>query len=629
MNEIDLMKPDDIETEESNETDLKELFLEAMERYEESKEALAKIHKLFEEDIKFGIGGDQWDARIADLRQRDGLPTVTNNYLFPFIRNIVNEYKMNEYSIKANPVDNGSDVEKAKIINGLLKHIEYSSDAQSAYETALQSAVAGGLGAFRVVPRTVDLDDVDLFIERIEDPTTVLFDPNTRRADFSDMDYCFFLNVIHEKKFKEDFPGKDCSGIDNMDWKNGKNITIAEYWWKVGEKVYQAIMNGKEILYYNEDYPGKHIPFCIVVGESYSIKGKKEYKGIVRDAKSSQIFANLWQSEIASYLGTAQKAQWLCTPDQVDGLEEMWTEGNLINSPYILYNHKDGTPMPTRVAPASPAAGYIDAANRAVEDIKRMTGIMDSSVGVPINQQSGKAISQIQAQANISSYTYMNSIKRAQRYAGIILVDLLKHYYTNADVKAIVGEDGNQQVVKINQPFIGEDGTVKEYDLTTGKFDIVISEGPSYTSQRQERLTNILEFLRINPQVAAISGDIVADLLEIPELADRLKNTLDPKIVGKQQQINPQQIKMEMQQRDQMIEQLTEALNKETAIANELESKQQIEIQKLQMQLEAEREKNIRDNETRLKIAEMNNLVKLSTTNEKESLNSYNNNDLI
>lgn len=629
MNEIDLMKPDDIETEESNETDLKELFLEAMERYEESKEALAKIHKLFEEDIKFGIGGDQWDARIADLRQRDGLPTVTNNYLFPFIRNIVNEYKMNEYSIKANPVDNGSDVEKAKIINGLLKHIEYSSDAQSAYETALQSAVAGGLGAFRVVPRTVDLDDVDLFIERIEDPTTVLFDPNTRRADFSDMDYCFFLNVIHEKKFKEDFPGKDCSGIDNMDWKNGKNITIAEYWWKVGDKVYQAIMNGKEILYYNEDYPGKHIPFCIVVGESYSIKGKKEYKGIVRDAKSSQIFANLWQSEIASYLGTAQKAQWLCTPDQVDGLEEMWTEGNLINSPYILYNHKDGTPMPTRVAPASPAAGYIDAANRAVEDIKRMTGIMDSSVGVPINQQSGKAISQIQAQANISSYTYMNSIKRAQRYAGIILVDLLKHYYTNADVKAIVGEDGNQQVVKINQPFIGEDGTVKEYDLTTGKFDIVISEGPSYTSQRQERLTNILEFLRINPQVAAISGDIVADLLEIPELADRLKNTLDPKIVGKQQQINPQQIKMEMQQRDQMIEQLTEALNKETAIANELESKQQIEIQKLQMQLEAEREKNIRDNETRLKIAEMNNLVKLSTTNEKESLNSYNNNDLI
>lgn len=628
MNEIDLEKPD-IETEESNETDLKELFLEAMERYEESKEALAKIHKLFEEDIKFGIGGDQWDARIADLRQRDGLPTVTNNYLFPFIRNIVNEYKMNEYSIKANPVDNGSDVEKAKIINGLLKHIEYSSDAQSAYETALQSAVAGGLGAFRVVPRTVDDSDVDLFIERIEDPTTVLFDPNTRRADFSDMDYCFFLNVIHEKKFKEDFPGKDCSGIDNMDWKNGKNITIAEYWWKVGDKVYQAIMNGKEILYYNEEYPGKHIPFCIVVGESYSIKGKKEYKGIVRDAKSSQIFANLWQSEIASYLGTAQKAQWLCTPDQVDGLEEMWTEGNLINSPYILYNHKDGTPMPTRVAPASPAAGYIDAANRAVEDIKRMTGIMDSSVGVPINQQSGKAISQIQAQANISSYTYMNSIKRAQRYAGIILVDLLKHYYTNADVKAIVGEDGNQQVVKINQPFIGEDGTVKEYDLTTGKFDIVISEGPSYTSQRQERLTNILEFLRINPQVAAISGDIVADLLEIPELADRLKNTLDPKIVGKQQQINPQQIKMEMQQRDQMIEQLTEALNKETAIANELESKQQIEIQKLQMQLEAEREKNIRDNETRLKIAEMNNLVKLSTTNEKESLNSYNNNDLI
>lgn len=628
MNEIDLEKPD-IETEESNETDLKELFLEAMERYEESKEALAKIHKLFEEDIKFGIGGDQWDARIADLRQRDGLPTVTNNYLFPFIRNIVNEYKMNEYSIKANPVDNGSDVEKAKIINGLLKHIEYSSDAQSAYETALQSAVAGGLGAFRVVPRTVEDSDVDLFIERIEDPTTVLFDPNTRRADFSDMDYCFFLNVIHEKKFKEDFPGKDCSGIDNMDWKNGKNITIAEYWWKVGEKVYQAIMNGKEILYYNEEYPGKHIPFCIVVGESYSIKGKKEYKGIVRDAKSSQIFANLWQSEIASYLGTAQKAQWLCTPDQVDGLEEMWTEGNLINSPYILYNHKDGTPMPTRVAPASPAAGYIDAANRAVEDIKRMTGIMDSSVGVPINQQSGKAISQIQAQANISSYTYMNSIKRAQRYAGIILVDLLKHYYTNADVKAIVGEDGNQQVVKINQPFIGEDGTVKEYDLTTGKFDIVISEGPSYTSQRQERLTNILEFLRINPQVAAISGDIVADLLEIPELADRLKNTLDPKIVGKQQQINPQQVQMEMQQRDQMIEQLTEALNKETAIANELEGKQQLEIQKLQMQLEAEREKNIRDNETRLKIAEMNNLVKLSTTNEKESLNSYNNNDLI
>jgi hypothetical protein len=57
------------------------------------------------------------------------------------IRQVVNDARQNKPSIKVHPVDDKADVETAEVINGLIRNIEVSSNADVAYDTATECAV--------------------------------------------------------------------------------------------------------------------------------------------------------------------------------------------------------------------------------------------------------------------------------------------------------------------------------------------------------------------------------------------------------------------------------------------------------------------------------------------------------
>ena len=73
----------------------------------------------------------------------------TINKLAPIIRQVVNDARQNKPSITIRPQDSKADVETAEVLSGLVRNIESSSNADIAYDTAVENAVSGGFGYMR------------------------------------------------------------------------------------------------------------------------------------------------------------------------------------------------------------------------------------------------------------------------------------------------------------------------------------------------------------------------------------------------------------------------------------------------------------------------------------------------
>ena len=137
------------------------------------------------EDIRFAKLSEQWPEAILKQREIEQRPCLTINKMPAFIRQVVNDSRQNKPSIKVHPVDDNADRETAEVINGLIRNIEYSSNADVAYDTAVECAVTAGFGYFRVGMDYAydDAFDMDLTIERINNPFSVYGDPNSTAAD--------------------------------------------------------------------------------------------------------------------------------------------------------------------------------------------------------------------------------------------------------------------------------------------------------------------------------------------------------------------------------------------------------------------------------------------------------------
>jgi hypothetical protein len=101
-----------------------------------------------------------------------------------------------------------------------------------------------------------------------------------------------------------------------------------------------------------------------------------------------------------------------------------------------------------------------------------------------------------------------------------------------------------------------QQGVMKLYDLTVGKYDVTCEVGPSYTTKREESAEQMMNFVQSFPQAAPMIGDLIAKNLDWPgadDIADRLKAMLPTQAAGQNPQL--QQMQQQMQQMDQQARQ--------------------------------------------------------------------------
>jgi len=110
-------------------------------------------------------------------------------------------------------------------------------------------------------------------------------------------------------------------------------------------------------------------------------------------------------------------------------------------------------------------------------------------------------------------------------------------------IARIIGEDGEVNTVKINpmqqepvKKIVDQAGIVIEkiYNPGVGKYDVMVTTGPSYMTKRQEALEAMAQLLQGNPQLWAVAGDLFIKNMDWPgaqEMAKRFAKTIDPKLM--------------------------------------------------------------------------------------------------
>lgn len=628
----------------------KEKLLEtARERFRLAEEAERRIREVALDDLKFRAG-EQWPQQMKMERELDHRPCLVINRIPQFIRQITNDQRQNRPSIKVYPVDDKGDVETAKIYQGLIRHIEYNSGADAAYDTAFEGAAIKGFGYFRIITDYVDPTsfEQEILIKRIRNHFTVYIDPNSKEPDGSDMNWAFIFEDVPKDDYKAEYGESELAGMDDWSsigdaykgWVTKSTCRIAEYFYKEFqeidicqiesgasiakselEQLYPegipdgliiqerrakvpvikwCKINGLEILEETE-WPGRWIPIIPVYGDELDVDGEVIREGVIRHAKDSQRMYNYWKSTETETIALAPKAPFIVAEGQIPReYEPLWKTANKKSHAFLPYKPTDHkgqlVPPPQRNSFEPPVAAITNASLHAAEDLKATTGIYDAALGAKSNETSGVAIQRRNQQAQTSNYHLIDNLTRSIRHCGRILVDLIPKIYDTARAARIIGEEGEQEVIRINEEFEHR-GRKVHYNLGVGKYDVVVETGPSFATKRQEAAVSMEGLAKAYPQIMQVAGDLMVKNMDWPgasEIAERLKKTLPPGIAeDKDKKPIPPEVQAQLSQMDQMIAALTEQLQAATETINtkklELESKERIEFAKLETQLELEK----------------------------------------
>jgi len=487
---------------------------DALELFDLCVSSDSENRSLADEDIRFVKLREQWPEPVRRQREIEGRPCLTIDQLGSVVRQVVNDSRLNKPSIKVKPVDSKADPKTAEILGGLIRNIEYSSNADVAYDTAIDYAVTSGRGYFRINAQYASDDtfDQDLIIERISDPMTVYGDPYSTAADSSDWNHAFVLDTISEDEYEKRFKGKDVVSWDALaslqnDWYDGERATIAEYWCRKEVESYAVMLSTGEVVQADEmpelqsvyseglpqldpmtgqqvgwlqepvlvmavrtikshkvtqyimngkeiletvDWPGKYIPIVPVYGEDFVADGKRWFSGAIRAAKDAQRMKNYWRSTTTELVALAPKAPWV-GPEQAFQGEDA-EKWETANSESWAYLSYKGNVPPQRQPFSGVPAGALQESLNATDDIKSITGIHDASLGARSNETSGRAILARQREGDVSTFHYIDNLARAIRHAGRILIDLIPHFYSVSRVIRILNPEGEAETVRVGSP---------------------------------------------------------------------------------------------------------------------------------------------------------------------------------
>jgi hypothetical protein len=608
-----------------------DILATAKKRYKLAEEAEREIRCEAKVDLEFAAG-NQWDSYDRTQRNASGgsgqggrRPCLVFNKLKGPLNMIANEARMNPPSIEVLPVDSTSDPETAKVLEGMIRHIQYVSKADQVYETSLEQSTKGSFSYFKVSTQYCGNKtfNQELRIEGVQNQFNVLTDPFAKQPDRSDMMWAFELEWYSREDYREEFGDTEIvqmnwfDGCQNPapDWIATEGVLVARYWyveievktlvaieWPDGKITNEYVdelpdelppgmqyatgddgkrieredhirhikmcrLNGVEILD-KTDWKGQWIPVLVTLGEEMYIDNKRYLFSLIRFARDPQKLYNFYRSSEAETVMLGTKAPWIGVKGAFK--DPRWATANIVPWAYLEYEPidiaGDPAPPPQRQIAEPPIQALSIGAAQAADDIKATTSVFDASLGARSNETSGVAIRQRQSQTGLTNFHFIDNLNRAILQCGAILCDLIPKIYDTPREVRILGEDMKEEIVKVNQRFMDDRGQERCYDLTNGKYDVRLRIGPDFKTDQEKTETILTELVRAYPAIMQVAGDIVFDNLNFKgaeKIAERLRKALPP---GMAEDVKAKPAELLVQQNQQMaqtIEQLTAILNKQ------------------------------------------------------------------
>lgn len=551
--------------------DKEALHKEMLDRHQYARDYWRNQYRLAEQDMEFAFMPDtQWDEWMAQTRA--GRPMYTVNKLRQAMKQITNDQRQNRPQAKVRAVED-SDSDLAEIRQGLIRNIDQTSEADRARDTAFQFAVGGGYGVWRVNYGYEDDGGFDMVIrkEEIANPYTVVFDPAAKSKDRRDARFAFVDSTWARSAFRAKWPDAQLVSVDDCgeihrNWFQEEEVTVSEYWYKTSEtytlvlmsngasydeaqiadvldemaqagitvqrsrkatreKVWQCIVSGAEILEGPNEWAGRFIPLVPVWGEILNLGGKETFFGAVRFGKDAQRMYNYERSTFIEVLSDQPYSPFMAPAESLAGYEGQWNSLKTKRPPVLLYKADPALPnagKPSREPTAQFPAALAQAAAISSDDIKAATGIYDASLGARSNETSGRAILARQREGDVANFDYIDNLSYAMKYDFEITNDLITKIYDTERQIRIIGEDGAEKVIRVNQAVVdqqtGREVTLN--DLSQGRFDIAVTIGPSYTTQRMEAAEAMMQLSNDPSPLGMVAKYGFIKSLDMPGLED-------------------------------------------------------------------------------------------------------------
>lgn len=558
------------------------------------------------DDKKFAVG-EQWDPQV--IRDRDGLPCLVINNIPQFTAQLVGDWRESRKAVKVLP-SNDEDVDIASIRGDLIRSIEAQSRAARVYDSAFESVVQCGDGAFRVSVEYArdDVFDQDIYIRPIEDCLSVVWDRFSVDPTGRDARRVFVNDRIPKKEFREKYGETPPDALEDSStlqdtltaagWEDNESYQISEYWRLIERKKVLGLFEGGQTFEINDgnkealftkygipvrtrtswctyaqmhlvtgfailagpfEYKINRVPIIRMTGRVTNIAGRRIRYGLVRFMKDAARLKNFWRSVAAEQLGYAPKAKWIAPESAVEGREDAFRKAHLSRDPLLVYN--DGAEAPPEMIPPPPVeASLLNEAAINAQDMKDVTGLHDASLGIKSNETSGRAIMARQREGDVANLTFHDNGNASVLEAGDVINQLIPQIYDSTRTLRLLGEDETVKFVRVNDPM-----DPSQVDLSVGQFDVALSTGTSYTTRRVEAGQAMMEAIQVYPELMGIAGDLIVKSQDWPgaeKLAERLKKTIPPQFLEEGEEgglgITPQQLQEMQMQMQEMAKKLQE-----------------------------------------------------------------------
>lgn len=547
----------------------RKILREAQDRLRKAMDEDEENRRLAKDDLEFvAVDGKQWPEQIKAEREAEGRPCITMNKMSAFIDQVVGDQRMNRPSIRVVPVDSQADVKVAKILSGWIKHVQQISKSDVAIDHGFEHAVACGYGAWRVTTRysSNSAFEQEAYIEVIENALAVFWGKHVE-YDCSDAMYCFIVSDMDRDEFKDKYKVEPMSFNSAGDqfiegWATKNTVRVAEYFVKVpvmktiyllqdgrvvekpspedavarmrkvqSFKIMWYLLTGDKVLESKEWLGKKYIPVVPVWGKEFNVAGKRRIRGLIRNAKDAQRMYNYWASLDTEVIALQPKVPYILTPKQIAGHEDQWKEAHRKNYPYLLANaDKDAPGWPHRESPPQASSAFVEKLRETDQEIRDTIGLQKASLGMQSNERSGAAIRERKKEGDVGTFAFIDNLSRSLEHTGRILVDIAPALLDTERVVRLGLDDGDFEFATVN--IMAPDGSILN-DLSVGTYDVVVTVGPSFTTQRTEARQSMQEFIQYYPDAAPIIGDLYAKSMDWPEaeqVANRLAFLLPPEI---------------------------------------------------------------------------------------------------
>lgn len=549
--------------------------------------------------------GDQWNEFVTAAGE-SGRPEAVFNMIDNFKNAIVNPFLARPFDISytiESTQDNSVDA-----INEWVRGLQNEWQTKNAIETGLIASVECGRGFFYVT----NTDDNRIGVFAVDDPTMVMFDPNSTEINGSDAETCAVVEYITKSKAKAKYGEKYDEDVrkdflpnlgENFNPQEDMSVIINFYELKTEYQEVQTELGVEKIevktvlftkfldgnVVQQVSLPLNHIPVVPICGTKTWIEKHRTFVGITHKLRYPQMVINYAVRQLMERLARTPKSQLIIGKTALQGNERYYENADKNLSPLLPYN--DFTSGGQKIDPPV----RFDNSVQCDDIIKIVQGQMDlmaSIVGMPLSGVASSLGAEETAESillrtkstesNVSHFT--EHAKQSVKQLGVVLLEFYTMYHP---------------------------------EIAQG-LRVVVGAGPEAITSKMEARRQLLALSQLYPEdmkpVIAYGITKTLDNIEISSVSSMLAKLLPPEVLSDE---IPQVAQLQMQ-----IQQILQANQQQMAQKDATIKDLQNQLLQLQLKTESDYQIAAMNNASKEKIAAMQLMGKQQETAQKGELDA-------